>query len=127
MQRIATPGKTGETPLPIGAQRAPRLAGVMPDSLKWDADVPFAELGMDALFVKGLPEAATALQIPTTRVRAKVAVDAEGRVTQAFAYEGFAVLGAPTEEALRLATFPKRSAPYSVDVELEWREAPKAP
>ncbi len=82
---------------------------------------------MDALFIKGLPEAATALQIPTTRVRAKVAVDAEGRVTQVFPYEGFAVLGKPTEEALLLATFPKRGAAYSVDLELEWREAPKAP
>ncbi len=126
MQRLAKPGTPGEAPLPIGAQRAPRLSGAIPDALS-GATVPFASLGMDALFVKGLPDAATALQIPTTKVKARVAVDTEGRVTQVTAYEGFAVLGAPTEEALRLATFPKREGPYTTDVELEWREAPKAP
>jgi hypothetical protein len=122
MQRIPAPGTPGDVPLPVGAQRAARLGGTPPA----DTGVPlvaWSELGMDPLFVKGLPEAAVAQQIPRTKVGARVEVDAEGRVTRAVAYEGFALLGAPTEEALRGATFPKRGAPYAVDLALEWREA----
>jgi hypothetical protein len=47
-------------------------------------------------------------------------------VAQAVAYDGFAVLGAPTQTALAAAMFPKRDASYSVVVDVEWREA-KAP
>jgi hypothetical protein len=126
LQRIPAPGAPGAAPLSVGAQRAPKLAGVLPDNLKWSAPVPFADLGMAAFFVEGLPPEATAWQLKTTRVKAQVEVNADGTVAQAVAYDGFAVLGAPTQTALAAAMFPKRDASYSVVVDVEWREA-KAP
>lgn len=120
MQRLAQPGQPGSSPLPIGAQRAPRLAGKAPETET--ALVEFGSLGMQAFFVEGIPEEAKASQIPTTTVRARVWVRADGTVEKVVPWEGFAVLSTPTETALRGATFPKRDAPYAVDVGVEWRE-----
>jgi hypothetical protein len=85
--------------------------------------VPFADLKMDALFVKGMPDAAKPLSLPVTSVKARVVVNADGVPLSVTAFSGFAALGAPTEQALLGATFPKRGGTYAVDLDVEWRPA----
>ncbi|MDP2312168.1 MAG: hypothetical protein Q8P41_04630 [Pseudomonadota bacterium] len=109
----------GEIPLSVAALRAPRLSGTAPASVI--PVVPFAELGMDALFVQGLPAAAKPLSLPITKVTARVLINADGVPSSATPFAGFAVLGPPTEQALLGARFPTRAAPYAVDVDVEWR------
>lgn len=111
----------GEIPLSVAAMRAPRLAGGAPAHAAGIAVVPFADLGMDPLFVQGLPAAVEPLNLPVTRVSARVLVNADGVPSSVTPYAGFAGLGPATEQALLGARFPARPAPYSVDLEVEWR------
>jgi hypothetical protein len=122
VQWITVAGAPGTDPLSVAAQRAPRLPGTAPATTR--ALVSFSELGMAPLFVQGFPQEATPLGLPVTPVRARVEVDEAGTVASVAAWEGFAVLGAPTEHALRAARFPAQSAAYAVDVVVEWRPAP---
>lgn len=111
----------GEAPLSVGATYATKLPGNPPALADGVALVPFADLGMQALYVQGHPEAAKKLQLPTTKVTARVQVSAGGVPTAATAFSGYQVLGPGTEQALMGAAFPKRDAAYAVDVEVEWR------
>lgn len=111
----------GEAPLSIGATYATKLPGNPPALPDGVALVPFSDLGMTALYVQGHPEAAKKLQLPTTKVTARVQVGAGGVPSSAIAFAGYQVLGPATEQALLGAAFPKRDAPYAVDVEVEWR------
>ena len=111
----------GELPLSIPAQKAPRLSGAPPALPEGVALVPFAELGMQPLFVAGHPEAAKRLALPAVKVKARVVVSATGGPTRVTPYDGYNVFATPTQDALLGATFPARGAPYAVDVEVEWR------
>jgi hypothetical protein len=111
----------GEIPLTIQATRAQRLDGSPPALPDGVALVSFGDLGMQALYVAGHPEPAKFLRLPAVKVRARVFVGADGLPTSIKAFEGFAVLGLPTEEALAAARFPARGGAYAVDVEVEWR------
>jgi hypothetical protein len=113
----------GEIPLSVTAMRAPRLSGVAPLPVAGLAVVSFAELGMDPLFVQGFPAAAEPLNLPVTKVTARVLVNADGVPSSVTPFAGFAVLGVPTEQALLGARFPARPAPYAVDLDVEWRPA----
>jgi len=123
IQRIPAPGSRGSAPISVGAMRAPKVKVAAPDV---GPLVPFVDLGMQPLFVKGMPDAAKPYDLPLTAVGARVAVGADGRVTGVTVTRGYAVLVKSTENALSEAQFPARSAPYAVDVEVEWRpeEAP---
>ncbi len=122
VQWIAAPGAPGTDPPSVAAQRAPRLPGSAPQTAR--ALVPFAELGMAPLFVQGFPAEAAPLALPVTAVQARVEVDETGTVAAVQAWDGYAVLGLPTERALRAARFPARPTAYAVDVSVEWRPAP---
>ncbi|MDP2308716.1 MAG: hypothetical protein Q8P18_22030 [Pseudomonadota bacterium] len=116
----------GEIPLSVAAMRAPRLSGVAPAAVAGIAVVSFAELGMDPLFVQGFPSAAEPLNLPVTKVSARVLVNADGVPSSVTPFAGFEALGAATEQALLGARFPARPAPYSVDLDVEWRPAADA-
>lgn len=111
----------GELPLSIAATKAPRLPGTAPALPDGVALVPFADLGMQPLFVQGHPDAAKRLSLPTVKVKARVLVSATGSVSSATAYDGFQVLATPTQDALAGAAFPAKGSPYAVDVDVEWR------
>ncbi|MFZ5475694.1 MAG: hypothetical protein ACOZNI_02865 [Myxococcota bacterium] len=121
LQRVDAFPKPGEAPIPISAQRATQLDRAAPDLPAGVALVPFADLGMQPLFVAGLPESGKTLQLPASSVKARVLVGADGVVKEATALSGYEVLAKPTEEALKSAAFPKREADYAVDLEVEWR------
>ena len=121
IQRVQEFPAPGDVPLTIAAQKAPKLAGAAPVLAEGLTLAPFAELGMQALFIAGMPDAAKPLSLPKTVVVARVFVAADGLPTAVKAFQGYAVLGGPTEEALAAARFPVRSAAYAVDVEVEWR------
>jgi hypothetical protein len=123
MQWVPEFPSPGEIPLSVAASRAPRLSGVAPALAEGVAAVPFADLKMDALFVKGMPELAKPLSLPVTAVKARVVVNADGVPLSVTAFSGFAALGAATEQALLGATFPARGASYAVDLDVEWRPA----
>jgi hypothetical protein len=111
----------GEIPLSVQATRAPRLDGSPPPLPEGVALVSFGDLGMQALYIAGHPDVAKPLRLPAVKVRARVFVGADGTPSKIKAFEGFAVLGLPTEEALAGARFPVRGGAYAVDVEVEWR------
>ncbi|MFN7144306.1 MAG: hypothetical protein ACK4YP_11055 [Myxococcota bacterium] len=124
IQWVDTFPEPGEVPLSIAATRAPKLPGKAPEAAV--PVVAFADLGMQPLFVVGHPDAAKPLELPAVKVKARVVVGADGLPNTIQAFDGFQVLAAPTEEALRAARFPARGAPYAVDLELEWRPEPAA-
>lgn len=121
IQRIAEPGPRGSAPISLGAMRAAKVSVAAPAPADGAALVPFAELGMQPLFVKGMPEAAKPYDLPLTKVGARVTIGADGRVTGVTVTSGYASLVKATETALSQATFPVRGGPYAVDVEVEWR------
>ncbi|MDO9280735.1 MAG: hypothetical protein Q7U06_02435 [Pseudomonadota bacterium] len=124
IQWVAEFPPPGDIPLSVAAMRAPRLPGVAPAPMAGLALVPFAELGMDPLFVQGFPAAVESLDLPVTKVTARVLVNADGVPSSVTPYSGFAALGPATEQALLGARFPARPAPYAIDLDVEWR--PKA-
>lgn len=123
LQRVDAFTGDGTPPISIAASRAPKLDAAPPALPEGVALVPFAELGMQPLFVAGMPEAAKPLDLPLTKVTARVVVGADGKATEVKATKGYEALAAPTEDALRGAAFPARGAAYAVDVDVEWRPA----
>lgn len=121
IQRVDAFTGDGTPPISVAASRAPKIDVPPPAPPEGVAVVPFAELGMQPLFVTGMPEAAKPLDLPTTKVTARVVVGADGKPTSVTATKGYQVLATPTEDALRGAAFPARGAPYAVDVDVEWR------
>ena len=88
----------GEAPLSIGATYATKLPGNPPALPDGVALVPFSALGMQPLYVQGHPESAKKLQLPTTKVTARVLVSAGGVPTSAFAFSGYQALAPGTEQ-----------------------------
>jgi hypothetical protein len=121
IQRIAEPGARGSAPISVGAMRAPKVSVAAPAPADGAALVPFAELGMQPLFVKGMPDAAKPYDLPLTKVGARVNVGADGRATGVTVTSGYEALVKSTIDALTGATFPARGGPYATDVEVEWR------
>lgn len=121
LQKVDAFSGDGTPPLPISALRSPKL-DVAPDPLpEGVALVPFDELGMQPLFVQGMPEGAKELGFPKTPVTARVLVGPDGKPTSVKATKGYAALAVSTQNALENATFPSRGAAYAVDVDVEWR------
>ena len=121
IQWVDTFPAPGEAPLSVAASRAPRLDGKAPPIPDGVALVPFADLGMQPLYVQGFPDAAKPLGLPPVKVKARVVVSADGLPTSIAAYEGFEALGAATQAALEGARFPAKGSPYAVDLDVEWR------
>lgn len=121
VQRIDALGAPGESPLPFSALRAPRITMLAPPPPEGTPLVDFATLGMQQLYVSGLPDVAKDLGLPASVVRARVLVSAAGVVTGVTVLEGYQALKVATEEALGAAKFPARDTGYAVDVTLEWR------
>ncbi len=111
----------GAAPLALGAARAPRIDNPPPELPVGVSLVPFAELGMQPLFIPEMPDAAKAQNFPTNHVLARVIVGADGVPTSATVYKGYAVLVEHCQQALKGARFTPRPAPYAVDVDIEYR------
>ena len=113
--------KPGEAPLTVGAMRAPHVDIAPPALPEGVALVPFAELGMQPVYVKGMPEVAQHLSLPTNVVKARILVGADGVPTGVTVIQGYTTLVSASEAALKDARFPVRPQPYAVDLDLEWR------
>lgn len=111
----------GQAPIALGAARAPRIENPPPDLPPGILLVPFAELGMQPLFIPEMPDAAKAQSFPTNHVLARVIVGADGVPTAATVYKGYAILVEHCQQALKGARFTPRAAPYAVDVDVEYR------
>lgn len=111
----------GGAPLPLAAERAPRIENPPPELPTGVDLVPFAELGMQPLFVPHMPPAGKAQQFPTNHVFARVIVGPDGMPTSVVAFRGYAALIEHCQQALRGAKFTARGKPYAVDVDVEYR------
>jgi hypothetical protein len=76
---------------------------------------------MAPLYVTKFPEAVQTWALPTTTVKARVEVNANGSVASVKAFDGYEALTRPTEDALSNVNFAPRDAAYTVDVAVEWR------
>lgn len=121
LQRVVAFDPEHKEPLSVIAQRAQKLDGVAPAAAEGTAVVEFSALGMAPLFIQGQPEIAFPYELPTSTVRARIQIDAEGRVLSVAPFEGYAVLGEHVQRALNSAKFPVRGGPYAVDVAVEVR------
>lgn len=109
----------GAAPPSLAAIRAPKVDNPPPELPPGVALVPFAELGMQPLFVPDMPPGAQ--DLPTGTMYARVFVGADGVPTSVGVYRGFAALVEPCRLALKGARFPARATAYAVDVEVEYR------
>ncbi len=116
----------GAAPLNIMAARAPKRDLPPPELTAGLALTPFASLGMQPLYIPDMPLAGQQLGLPTNSLKARVEVDATGKVTAANVYAGYEALALACEMALKGATFTRTGAAYGVDVEVEFRAAPVA-
>lgn len=121
LQRVAAFEPDHKAPISPVAQRAPKVDKPAPEPPAGVAVVPFGELGMKPLFIVGFPQIAGPYELPTSTVRARVVVDAEGVPTAYTAYQGYEVLLDHVERGLKDARFPKRGGPYAVDLDVEVR------
>lgn len=119
MQRVAAFDPEHKPPISPVAQRAPKVDKPAPEPPAGVAVVPFADLGMKPLFIVGFPQIAQPYDLPTSKVMARVVVDADGTPTSQAAYRGYEALLEHVERGLRDARFPARGAPYAVDLEVE--------
>jgi hypothetical protein len=119
VQRVEAFNADGSAPLPIAAQRASKRdeSPAVPDGVSL---VPFASLGMEALFMK-MPASGDELGLPKVSVTARVAVAADGRVTDVRMTRGWENVATDVEQALKGARFPAQPAAYVVDVDVELR------
>jgi len=109
----------GAAPPSLAAIRAPKVDNAPPELPPGLSLVPFADLGMQALFVPDMPPGAG--DLPTGKMYARVFVGADGAPTSVGVYRGFAALVEPCRLALLGARFPVRGAAYAVDLEVEYR------
>ncbi|MSP55320.1 MAG: hypothetical protein EXR69_06925 [Myxococcales bacterium] len=116
----------GAAPLSLMASRAAKRNIPAPEVTAGLALTPYADLGMQPLFVPDMPLSGQQLGLPTNTIKARVEVGEEGRVTAAIAYQGYEVLAGACELALRGATFTKTGKAYAVDVDVEFRARPAA-
>ncbi len=119
IQRLTAPGTKDVLPLSVAARRAPRVSVAPPPPAA--TLVPFESLGMAPLFVTKFPEAVQTWALPTTTVKARVEVNANGSVASVKAFDGYEALTRPTEDALSNVNFAPRDSAYTVDVAVEWR------
>lgn len=113
----------GKAPIPITAVRSPKYKEPAPDLPAGVKLVPFAELGMASLFLPQMPESAQTAGLPTSVVKCRVLVNADGSVKEVWPFEGYVLLGEAVDPALRAARFPAKGEPYGVDLDVEVRRA----
>ncbi len=121
IQRIAAFDPAHAPPISPVAQRVAKVdkpPAALPEGV---ALVPFLDLGMQPLFIVGYPQVAQPYDLPTSQVRARVVVDADGVPQQFQAYQGYELLFEHVERGLKDARFPKRSGPYAIDLDVEVR------
>lgn len=111
----------GKAPIPITAVRSPKYKEPAPELPAGTKSVPFAELGMAPLYLPDMPDGAKTAGLPTSVVKCRVLVNADGSVKEVWPYEGYVLLGEAVDPALRAARFPARAEPYGVDIEVEVR------
>lgn len=121
IQRVDAFPPPGQSPPSVLAERAPKVDTPPPEPPAGVSLVPFAELGMQPLYIPSIPPEARALNLKTAKVGARVFVSPEGIPTSATVTSGLTVLAETARLALLGARFPTRPAPYAVDVEVEFR------
>lgn len=125
IQRVDAFLPGGAAPPSVAAARAPKVDAVVPEVPAGQALVPYAELGMEPLYIPQMPPDARAMRLPTSAVEARVFVGADGVPTSVVVTKGLTVLAEPARQALTGARFPARGQPYVVDVSVEFRSEDK--
>lgn len=119
VQRVVAFEPEHAEPISVVAQRAVRKTDASPAADAAAPIVAFDTLGMQPLFITGLPEIAVPYELPKSTVTARVVVGDDGVPTSQRAFAGYELLFEHVERALRDARFPAKGAAYSVDVAVE--------
>lgn len=127
VQKVDSFLPNGGAPLSLMASRAPKRDAAEPELTAGLKLVPFESLGMQALYIPAMPLAGQQLGLPTTSLRARVEVAADGTVTAAKVYKGYEALVDACEAGLRGARFTATGTAYAVDVDVEFRKQEDAP
>ncbi|MBM4368442.1 MAG: hypothetical protein FJ102_19665 [Deltaproteobacteria bacterium] len=121
LQRVDAFNADHSPPISVLAQRAPQLSRATPAPPEGVALVDFASLGMQPLFIQGMPQVAQGYELPRSNVKALVVVDGDGHSESADVYWGYEMLAEHVQRGLKDASFPARGSRYAVDVAVEVR------
>lgn len=121
LQRVEAFNADHSPPISVLAQRAPQLSGKTPAAPEGVPLVEFASLGMEPLFIQGMPQVAQGYELPRSNVKSLVVVGAEGKAETVTVYWGYEMLAEHVERGLEQASFPAKGSPYAVDVAVEVR------
>ncbi|MBM4392876.1 MAG: hypothetical protein FJ090_17260 [Deltaproteobacteria bacterium] len=121
LQRVDAFNADHSPPISVLAQRAPQLSRATPAPPEGVALVDFASLGMQPLFIEGMPQVAQGYELPRSNVKALVVVDGDGKSESVDVYWGYEMLAEHVQRGLKDASFPARGGRYAVDVAVEVR------
>jgi hypothetical protein len=121
LQRVESFNADHSPPISPVAQRAPQMTLDPPAPPGGVQMVDFATLGMNPLFIEGMPQVAEGYELPRSTVKARAVVGKDGHVESVKAFAGYELLAEHVERGLSTVVFPNKGMMYAVDCEVEVR------
>lgn len=121
VQRVESFAADHSAPISVLGQRAPKRADAKPVAPEGVVTVDFATLGMEPLFIQGMPQVAQGYELPVSTTQAFVVVNTDGKAEKVTYYAGYELLAEHVERGLMQARFPVKDHFYAVDVAVQVR------